>query len=130
MVQVCDGHTTKHDMMAQSLEQYKQMFIIARQEFDKVIQSVQTQLRQEGEANAGAGGGGAGGGGGQGGDAGGGGGVGRGAGGGAGGRGGGAGGSGGGGSRSGPGSRIGRASPDIDDDDLEGIGVTYREIAC
>ncbi|KAF8917851.1 prokaryotic type I DNA topoisomerase [Mucidula mucida] len=87
MVQVCDGHTTKHDMMAQSLEQYKQMFIIARQEFDKVIQSVQTQLRQEGEANAGAGGGGAGGGGGQGGDAGGGGGVGRGAGGGAGGRG-------------------------------------------
>lgn len=38
MVQVCEGRSTKNDMMVQSLDQYKQMFVVARTEFAKVIQ--------------------------------------------------------------------------------------------
>lgn len=37
MVQVCEGTKTKNDMLAQSIDQYKEMFIIARREFEKVI---------------------------------------------------------------------------------------------
>ncbi|KAJ7451735.1 DNA topoisomerase [Mycena galericulata] len=85
MVQVCNGTKTKHDMLAESIEQYRAMFVLARGQFNKVTTSVRRYL-DGGNAGGGGGGGGGGAGGG-----GGGGGRGRGAGrGGRGGRGGGA----------------------------------------
>jgi len=36
MVQVCEGTTTKNDMLTRSLDQYKEMYIIVRREFEKV----------------------------------------------------------------------------------------------
>jgi DNA topoisomerase-3 len=38
MVQVCEGARTKNDMLVQSIDQYKDVFIRARAEFAKVIQ--------------------------------------------------------------------------------------------
>jgi DNA topoisomerase-3 len=37
MVQVCEGGKTKKDMLDQSIEQYKEMFMKARGEFAKVM---------------------------------------------------------------------------------------------
>lgn len=37
MVQVCQGTKTKNDMLEETLVQYKEMFIITRREFDKVV---------------------------------------------------------------------------------------------
>ncbi|KDQ27457.1 hypothetical protein PLEOSDRAFT_1041188 [Pleurotus ostreatus PC15] len=37
MVQVCERNKTKHDMLNQAIEQYKEMYIIARRDFDRVI---------------------------------------------------------------------------------------------
>lgn len=37
MVQVCDSVRTKNDMLEQSIEQYREVFIKARQNFAKVI---------------------------------------------------------------------------------------------
>ncbi|KAG5639039.1 hypothetical protein H0H81_007652 [Sphagnurus paluster] len=37
MVQVCEGQKTKGDMLEETIEQYKEMFIIARREFPKVV---------------------------------------------------------------------------------------------
>ncbi len=37
MVQVCNGQKSKQDMINQSLEQYKEMFMIAKGNFDKVV---------------------------------------------------------------------------------------------
>ncbi|KAF4597991.1 DNA topoisomerase [Pleurotus pulmonarius] len=37
MVQVCEKNKTKHDMLNQAIEQYKEMYIIARRDFDRVI---------------------------------------------------------------------------------------------
>jgi DNA topoisomerase III len=37
MVQICEGTKTKHDMLAEGIEQYKDMFIRARGEFNKVV---------------------------------------------------------------------------------------------
>lgn len=36
MVQVCEGTSTKNDMLIRSLDQYKDMYIIVRREFEKV----------------------------------------------------------------------------------------------
>jgi hypothetical protein len=36
MVQVCEGTVTKHDMLHQGLNQYKEMFVIVRREFQRV----------------------------------------------------------------------------------------------
>ncbi|KAF8799282.1 prokaryotic type I DNA topoisomerase [Phlegmacium glaucopus] len=36
MVQVCEGASTKNDMLVRSLDQYKDMYIIVRREFEKV----------------------------------------------------------------------------------------------
>jgi DNA topoisomerase III len=36
MVQVCEGTSSKHDMLVQSLEQYKHMYVIVKREFEKV----------------------------------------------------------------------------------------------
>lgn len=38
MVQVCEGTTTKHDMLERSLQQYKEMFVLVRREFSKVTE--------------------------------------------------------------------------------------------
>ncbi|EPQ56903.1 prokaryotic type I DNA topoisomerase [Gloeophyllum trabeum ATCC 11539] len=38
MVQVCERTKTKNDMLVESIEQYKDMFIKAKREFDKVIE--------------------------------------------------------------------------------------------
>ncbi|CAE7101189.1 unnamed protein product [Rhizoctonia solani] len=38
MVQVCDSQTTKMEMMARSIEQYKEVFVRARQQFHLVIE--------------------------------------------------------------------------------------------
>ena len=37
MVEVCEQTKTKNDMLAQSIDQYKEVYIKARREFDKVI---------------------------------------------------------------------------------------------
>ena len=37
MVQVCEGVKTKNDMLMESIEQYKEVFIRAKREFDKVV---------------------------------------------------------------------------------------------
>ena len=37
MVQVCQGTKTKNDMLEEILVQYKEMFIITKREFDKVV---------------------------------------------------------------------------------------------
>ncbi|TFK44130.1 prokaryotic type I DNA topoisomerase [Crucibulum laeve] len=37
MVQVCERAVTKNDMLHQSIDQYKEMFIIAKREFNKVV---------------------------------------------------------------------------------------------
>lgn len=37
MVQVCQGAKTKSDMLEETIFQYKEMFIIARREFEKVV---------------------------------------------------------------------------------------------
>lgn len=79
MVQVCNGQKSKQDMISQSLEQYKEMFMIAKRNFDKVVTSVLNYLERHGDAAQG--GPGSGGGGGGGGDGGGGRGGGRGGGG-------------------------------------------------
>jgi len=36
MVQVCQGTSTKNDMLHLSIDQYKEMFILVRREFEKV----------------------------------------------------------------------------------------------
>lgn len=38
MVQVCEGAKTKNEMLVQSIEQYKDMYVMAKREFDKVIE--------------------------------------------------------------------------------------------
>ncbi|KAF8907833.1 DNA topoisomerase [Gymnopilus junonius] len=86
MVQVCEGTATKNDMLAHSLDQYKEMFILVRREFQKVTETVLRYVNGRGGAggengaggNGGGGGGGGNGGGGDGGNNGGGGGRGRG----------------------------------------------------
>jgi DNA topoisomerase-3 len=37
MVQICEGTKSKQDMLAESIEQYKDMYIRARGEFNKVV---------------------------------------------------------------------------------------------
>ncbi|KAJ7772745.1 DNA topoisomerase [Mycena maculata] len=63
MVQVCNGAKTKHDMLAESIDQYRAMFVLARGQFNKVTTSVRRYIQGR---NAGDGGGGGGGGGGRG----------------------------------------------------------------
>ena len=36
MVQVCEGTSSKNDMLVRSLDQYKNMYIIVKREFEKV----------------------------------------------------------------------------------------------
>lgn len=36
MVRICEGTTTKQEMLDQSLEQYKEMFVIVKREFNRV----------------------------------------------------------------------------------------------
>lgn len=38
MVQVCEGIKTKDEMLVQSIEQYKDMYVMAKREFDKVVE--------------------------------------------------------------------------------------------
>ncbi|EJD03211.1 prokaryotic type I DNA topoisomerase [Fomitiporia mediterranea MF3/22] len=67
MVQVCERTKSKHDMLEQSIEQYKEVFIRARREFDKIVTSVSRYLEGDGNRDnnaAGAGGNNPGGGGG------------------------------------------------------------------
>jgi DNA topoisomerase-3 len=37
MVQVCEGIKTKNDMVIEAVEQYKDIFIKARRNFEKVV---------------------------------------------------------------------------------------------
>jgi len=37
MVQVCEGTRTKNEMLNQSIDQYKEIFIMAKREFNKVV---------------------------------------------------------------------------------------------
>ncbi|KAF8134539.1 DNA topoisomerase [Boletus edulis] len=53
MVQVCEGTKTKDGMLAQSIEQYKDMYVMAKREFDKVIESVRRYIEGAGARNAG-----------------------------------------------------------------------------
>lgn len=38
MVQVCDGQKTKNDMLVESIDQYKEVYILAKRDFQKVMQ--------------------------------------------------------------------------------------------
>jgi len=38
MVQVCDRVKTKDDMLFESIEQYKEVFLLVRREFERVVQ--------------------------------------------------------------------------------------------
>ncbi|KAK0213155.1 prokaryotic type I DNA topoisomerase [Desarmillaria ectypa] len=60
MVQVCNGQRSKQEMINQSLEQYKEMFMIAKGNFDKVVTCVQNYLERHGDARQGRPGGGGG----------------------------------------------------------------------
>ncbi|KIY52889.1 prokaryotic type I DNA topoisomerase [Fistulina hepatica ATCC 64428] len=71
MVQVCQGTKTKVEMLAQTIEQYRAMFIISKREFGKVIDCVGRYMggnggpgRRPGRPGGNPGGGGGGGGGG------------------------------------------------------------------
>ena len=37
MVRICNGTTTKHEMLTESIEQYKDLFVRARTQFHKVV---------------------------------------------------------------------------------------------
>ncbi|KII92565.1 hypothetical protein PLICRDRAFT_89135 [Plicaturopsis crispa FD-325 SS-3] len=74
MVQVCEGTKTKNDMLQETIDQYKDIFIRAKAEFNKIYDSVNKHMNEDVEGFGLGGGGGAGGGGGGGGGAGGGGG--------------------------------------------------------
>lgn len=37
MVQVCQGEKSKNQMLMESIEQYREMYVIAKREFEKVI---------------------------------------------------------------------------------------------
>ncbi|KAF5357377.1 hypothetical protein D9758_005864 [Tetrapyrgos nigripes] len=74
LVQVCQGGKSKHDMIEENIEQYKNMYVIARREFDQVVGCIRRYLTAAGD-NGGAGGDNANGGGANGGGGGGGGGV-------------------------------------------------------
>ena len=37
MVQVCQGTKTKNDMVVEAVEQYKEMFVKAKRDFEKVV---------------------------------------------------------------------------------------------
>lgn len=37
MVRVCEGTKSKADMLTESIEQYREMFVLAKREFDKVV---------------------------------------------------------------------------------------------
>ncbi|KAN0091264.1 DNA topoisomerase, type IA, core domain containing protein [Tylopilus felleus] len=52
MVQVCEGTITKDQMLVQSIQQYKDMYIMAKREFDKVIESVRRYIEGAGARNA------------------------------------------------------------------------------
>jgi len=38
MVQVCEGQMTKNDMLVESIDQYKEVYILAKRDFQKVMQ--------------------------------------------------------------------------------------------
>jgi DNA topoisomerase III len=38
MVQICERTKSKDDMLFESIEQYKDVFLMARREFEKVVQ--------------------------------------------------------------------------------------------
>ncbi|KAG8214045.1 DNA topoisomerase [Butyriboletus roseoflavus] len=52
MVQVCEGAKTKNEMLVQSIEQYKDMYVMAKREFEKVIESVRRYIEGAGGRNA------------------------------------------------------------------------------
>ncbi|EGN99753.1 hypothetical protein SERLA73DRAFT_52441 [Serpula lacrymans var. lacrymans S7.3] len=60
MAQVCEGNKSKGDMLAESIDQYKEMFITAKREFEKVVASVRRYIERNGAQNAGGGNGGVG----------------------------------------------------------------------
>jgi DNA topoisomerase-3 len=37
MVRVCEGTKSKAEMLAESIEQYREMYVLAKREFDKVV---------------------------------------------------------------------------------------------
>ncbi|KAF8893540.1 prokaryotic type I DNA topoisomerase, partial [Infundibulicybe gibba] len=51
MVQVCNGAQTKQDMLTQTIDQYKEMFIITKREFGRVVTSVRSYLSGNGGGN-------------------------------------------------------------------------------
>ncbi|OJA20077.1 hypothetical protein AZE42_02477 [Rhizopogon vesiculosus] len=64
MVRVCEGAKSKAEMLTESIEQYREMYVLAKREFDKVVTSVRRYIERNPVANQGGGGGGGGNGGG------------------------------------------------------------------
>ncbi|KAJ8518158.1 hypothetical protein ONZ45_g4767 [Pleurotus djamor] len=51
MNQICQRAKTKHEMLTQALEQYKEMYIITKREFNKVVNSVRGRVAGGPQAN-------------------------------------------------------------------------------
>ncbi|KIM21746.1 hypothetical protein M408DRAFT_12433 [Serendipita vermifera MAFF 305830] len=49
MVQVCNRNKTKDGMLEESIEQYKEVFILARREFERVVESVRYYVQGDGQ---------------------------------------------------------------------------------
>ncbi|KAG1812148.1 DNA topoisomerase [Suillus subaureus] len=58
MVRVCEGTKSKAEMLTESIEQYREMYVLAKREFDKVVSSVRRYIERNAGANQGGGGGG------------------------------------------------------------------------
>ncbi|KZT63870.1 prokaryotic type I DNA topoisomerase [Daedalea quercina L-15889] len=46
MVNICEGTMTRNDMLVQSIEEYKEMYIRARAEFERLVTCVRDRLRE------------------------------------------------------------------------------------
>ncbi|KAG0707107.1 DNA topoisomerase [Suillus ampliporus] len=57
MVRVCEGTKSKAEMLTESIEQYREMYVLAKREFDKVVSSVRRYIERNAGANRGGGGG-------------------------------------------------------------------------
>ncbi|KAG8819991.1 DNA topoisomerase [Serendipita sp. 399] len=55
MVQVCDRIKSKNDMLQESIDQYKEVFILVRREFDQVVESVRHYIQGPGQPQGNAG---------------------------------------------------------------------------
>ncbi|KAG6335258.1 hypothetical protein ID866_3833 [Astraeus odoratus] len=49
MVRICEGAISKEEMLIESIDQYREMYVIAKREFEKVISSVRRYIEGNGD---------------------------------------------------------------------------------